>query len=144
MDLQWLQAHEAKAKEPELRCVAALWSENSGIVDCRRLGSQCPTEDKNEYLLQAAAHCSEQIKTPHDGLLVLCGCLCMLPCQHDCFQLRSSSVCARGFLCRLMRAYQRDAEQHGATVMLNSCVVGGDMSGAADSCPACDSCIGML
>ena len=31
--------------------------------------------------------------------------------------------------CRLMSAYQRDAEQHGAVVMLNTCVVGGDVSG---------------
>lgn len=30
-----------------------------------------------------------------------------------------------------MLAYQRDAERHGATVLLNSSVVGGDVSGAA-------------
>lgn len=31
---------------------------------------------------------------------------------------------------RLMRAYQKDAEQHGAIVMLNTCLEGGDVSGA--------------
>ena len=35
VDLKWLEAHEAKALEPELRCVAALWSENTGIVDSK-------------------------------------------------------------------------------------------------------------
>ena len=38
VDLKWLEAHEAKALEPELRCVAALWSENTGIVDSKGYG----------------------------------------------------------------------------------------------------------
>jgi L-2-hydroxyglutarate oxidase LhgO len=45
VDLKWLEGHEAKALEPELRCVAALWSENTGIVDshqCAARALSCP------------------------------------------------------------------------------------------------------
>ncbi|KAF2394383.1 NAD(P)/FAD-dependent oxidoreductase [Pseudomonas frederiksbergensis] len=36
-DLQWLDAAEARALEPELSCVAALWSPSTGIVDSHGL-----------------------------------------------------------------------------------------------------------
>lgn len=36
VDLKWLEGNEAKAMEPKLRCVAALWSENTGIVDANQ------------------------------------------------------------------------------------------------------------
>jgi len=36
-DLRWLSAREARALEPELHCVAALWSPSSGIVDSHAL-----------------------------------------------------------------------------------------------------------
>jgi L-2-hydroxyglutarate oxidase LhgO len=36
-DLQWLDAVQARALEPELSCVAALWSPSTGIVDSHGL-----------------------------------------------------------------------------------------------------------
>jgi L-2-hydroxyglutarate oxidase LhgO len=36
-DLQWLQADQARALEPALSCVAALWSPSTGIVDSHAL-----------------------------------------------------------------------------------------------------------
>ncbi|KAK9905552.1 hypothetical protein WJX75_002032 [Coccomyxa subellipsoidea] len=37
VELEWLEGNEAKAKEPALRCVAALWSPMTGIVDSHQL-----------------------------------------------------------------------------------------------------------
>ena len=40
--LEWLEREEALRMEPELHCVAALWSPNTAIVDshrCRELSS---------------------------------------------------------------------------------------------------------
>lgn len=36
-DLQWLEAAQARALEPELSCVSALWSPSTGIVDSHGL-----------------------------------------------------------------------------------------------------------
>ena len=33
VELEWLAEKEAKAREPALQCVAALWSSMTGIVD---------------------------------------------------------------------------------------------------------------
>ena len=35
-DLQWLDAKTAMDMEPELYCVAALWSPSTGIIDSHR------------------------------------------------------------------------------------------------------------
>ncbi|EIE23651.1 FAD dependent oxidoreductase, partial [Coccomyxa subellipsoidea C-169] len=37
VELEWLEESEAKAREPALRCVAALWSPMTGIVDSHQL-----------------------------------------------------------------------------------------------------------
>ncbi|BDA47568.1 L-2-hydroxyglutarate dehydrogenase, mitochondrial [Coccomyxa sp. Obi] len=37
VELEWLEVKEAKAREPALRCVAALWSSMTGIVDSHQL-----------------------------------------------------------------------------------------------------------
>lgn len=72
-DLQWLDAGQARALEPALSCVAALWSPSTGIVDSHALmlALQADAEAHGTSIAfhtpLASARCTEQGFELHTG-----------------------------------------------------------------------------
>ena len=72
-DLQWLDAEQARALEPALACVAALWSPSTGIVDSHALmlALQADAEASGASIAfhtpLVSAHCTEHGFDLHMG-----------------------------------------------------------------------------